>query len=240
MNEPRDTAHEPQAPAALRALQDVQAPPALRASVQQLVADAAAREAARPRWRARLGLGAAGTRLGLGAAGIGRLRLAGVGALAALAIVVLVLALSGGGAGPQPTVLQTARLALAPATLASPAESAGARGLLDASVEGVVYPYWGGTRGWPTAGARHDTLGGRAVTTVFYAAHSGARIGYAIVAGPALTVPGAGRPVVRGGRRFQVLSAGGANVVTWRERGHTCVLAARGVPARILLALVST
>jgi hypothetical protein len=206
--------------ASMRALESVRAPAALRASIEQLTSEAAQPSSARRR------------------PALARLRLIGATALAACVLAAAVLALSA-GTSHQPTVLQAARLALGPATLRSPAENPHARGLLERSVEGVAYPYWGGPRGWATAGARTDRLGGRTVTTVFYAARDGARIGYAIVAGRPLAIPRGGSAVQWGQRRFRVLAVAGANVVTWREDGHTCILAARGVAPHTLLALVS-
>lgn len=97
----------------------------------------------------------------------------------------------------------------------------------------------GGSIGWPTAGARVDRLGGRTITTVFYATHGGGRVGYAIVAGRPLPSPAGGTVVDRGGVRFRVLAAAGLTVLTWREGGHTCILTARDVPAHTLLGLAS-
>jgi hypothetical protein len=199
--------------ASVRALEVVHAPAALRGSIEGSI-------------------GAAPQRVRRRAA---RLRLAGAGALAAA--VVLVLAFGGGGAHT-PTALEATRVALEPATAASPAEDPHDRALLAISVEGLPFPYWGGARGWPTAGARTDRLDGRTITTIFYAA-GGRRIGYAIVAGTPLALPSAGAVVDRGGVRFHVLDAAGATVVTWRAAGHTCILAARGVPAHTLLELAS-
>jgi hypothetical protein len=164
---------------------------------------------------------------------------AGAGALTAAAAAAVALVF-GAGAARAPTVLEVSRLAFAPARLAAPAESARRQGTLDAAVEGVSFPYWGGWRGWRTAGARVDRVGGRAITTVFYADRGGSRrIGYAIVAGAALTDPAGGAFVERAGIRFHVLISSNTTVVTWREGGHTCVLAGRGVPAHALLGLLS-
>jgi hypothetical protein len=164
---------------------------------------------------------------------------AGAGALAAAAVAAVALVL-GAGAARAPTVLEVSRLSFEPARLAAPAESAHRQGTLDAAVEGVSFPYWGGWRGWRTAGARVDHVGGRTITTVFYADRGGSRrIGYAIVAGGALEDPAGGAYVDRAGIRFHVLTSGNTTVVTWRERGHTCVLGGRGVPAHALLGLLS-
>lgn len=237
-NHSEDTCSEPQpqlpgaAAVPLRALESVRAPDALHRAIEQMVGDAAARRGGRRRALPR----AERSRSSRGASPL-RPRLAGAGALIAAAAAVVAIVLGSGGQ-PAPTVLDASRVALAPATLPSPAENSRDLGKLDVSVEGLAYPYWGGRRGWPAAGARRDRLGGRAVTTVFYASPSGARIGYAIVAGRPLAEPSAGTSLVRGGVRFRVLSAAGATVVTWREGGHTCILAAHGVPARAMVRLV--
>jgi hypothetical protein len=206
--------------AVLRSLEDVQAPPALRRSVQALVDRAPAR------------------RRGVAL----RWRLVGAGALALAGVLAFVLALTARTTG-QPTVVQAARLALEPATLASPTELPGNRDVLAGSVEGIAYPYWQRDFGWRAAGARVDRLGGRTVTTVFYthanATHATpARIGYAIVAGRALALPGGTVSTVHG-IRFHTLASAGATIVTWRRSGHTCVLAARGVPAPTLVRLAA-
>jgi hypothetical protein len=219
----------------MRTLEAVRAPDRLRRSVEQMASEAAAR----PRRRLALPwLQPRAPRVPR-AAGANplRVRLTVAAALSAAALAVVAI-LPGTGARPAPTVLQASRVALEPATLASPAESVRNRDQLEISVEGLPYPYWGGHRGWPAAGARRDRLGGRSVTTVFYATGGGARIGYAIVAGRPLPEPPAGTVLDRGGVRFRVLSAGGATIVTWREAGHTCILAGRGVPARAMMRLV--
>jgi hypothetical protein len=196
----------------------VQAPDRLRRSIQTLGADAATA----PRRRKR------------------RLRLVSAVALSATAAVAAVLALTASTPPIRaPTVLQAAQLALRPATLPAPAESARDHGLLASSVDGISYPYWGGRLGWQAAGARTDRLGGHAVTTVFYADGSSRRIGYAIVAGSPLAVPAHATVVEQAGVRFGVLQSPGATVLTWREAGHTCILAARGVPSATLLRLAS-
>jgi hypothetical protein len=206
-----------QALASMRALEEVTAPASLRHSVRTLSVDARSRGVLRR---------------------MPRLRLAAAGALAASVAAVAAVVLSSGST-PAPTVLEASRVALAPATLAAPVENPHNRALLESSVEGVPYPYWGGRRGWRTTGARTDRLGGRRITTVFYTARDGGRIGYAIVAGAPLSMPAGGGVVAREGIRFQVLESDGTAIVTWREAGHTCILAARGVSSKTLLRLVS-
>ena len=209
---PSDT----ETPSSIRSLEAVRAPASLHRSLEELVHSAPRRHRRRAP----------------------AMRLAGIGALAAAAVAALVLAL-GGSSPHSPTALEAARVALEPASLASPAENPRHHGVLEASVEGVSFPYWGGEQGWPAAGARTDRLDGRAITTVFYATSDGKRIGYAIVAGSPLPAPTGGAVVQRGDVRFAVFDSAGATVVVWREAGHTCILAARGVPAHTLLRLVS-
>lgn len=218
--------------AQLRALESVRAPESLHRAIEQMVGDAVTRPL-----RRRFALPRTESSSGMRGARSLWPRLASAGALIAAAVAVLAIVLGSGGQ-PAPTVLEAARVALAPATLPSPAENPRDRSKLDASVEGLAYPYWGGRRGWPATGARRDRLDGRAVATVFYTTPRGARIGYAIVAGRPLAEPSAGSVLVRGGVHFRVLSANGATVVTWREAGHTCVIAGRGVPARAMVRLV--
>jgi hypothetical protein len=208
---------ERQTPASIRSLETVRAPSSLRSSLEELVSNAPVRRRRRAP----------------------ALRLAGAGALAAVAAAAVAIALGGVGATRTPTVLEASRVALEPASRASPAENPARQSALEASVEGVSFPYWGGRRGWPATGARTDRLQGRTITTVFYAARDGKRVGYAIVAGSPLPTPASGTVVARGGVRFHVLDAAGATVVSWREAGHTCILAARGLPVHTLLGLVS-
>ncbi len=217
--------------AQMRALESVRAPDSLHRAIEQMVSEAGAQP------RRRFALRRGGSSSSVRKPGSLRPRLAAAGALVAVAAAVVAIVL-GSGAQSAPTVLQASRVALAPATLPAPIENPRDQGKLDASVEGLAYPYWGGRRGWPAAGARRDQLGGRSITTVFYTASSGTRIGYTIVAGRPLAEPSAGTVLVRGGTRFRVLHSGKATVVTWREAGHTCILAARHVPARAMVRLV--
>jgi hypothetical protein len=166
-----------------------------------------------------------------------RLALAGAAALAA-AGAVLAVTLPGGGGGAALTPTAAAALALGPATLPPPRESASNRAELAASVGGAAFPYWKERFGWRGSGARSDTLGGRAVTTVFYSNPSGQRIGYAIVAGPAPS-PGSGTVVERWGIPYRLSAHDGANVIVWRRGGHLCVMAGRGVSPQTLLSLAS-
>jgi hypothetical protein len=170
-----------------------------------------------------------------------RMLLGGLAGAAAL-VVALVLALGSSSGGPTapPTVLQASALGLRPAALAAPEENPRAPSQLAISAAGIPYPYWDRRFGWHTAGVRTDRLGGRTITTVFYATSSARRIGYSIVDGQALAIPGDGQPAVWHGVRFDVLHpAGATTVVTWRRAGHTCILVGSRVSARTLLTLAN-
>jgi hypothetical protein len=156
----------------------------------------------------------------------------------ALVLAIAITAIHPGGGSTSLDARSAAALALSPATLPAPSESANNRSELTASVGGVAFPYWKERFGWRDSGARSDTLGGRAVTTVFYSNPSGQRVGYAIVAGPAPASHG-GAVVQRWGVSYKLSSQDGANVIVWRRGGHLCVMAGRGVSPRTLLNLAS-
>ena len=159
--------------------------------------------------------------------------LAGALAVAALA---LALTLPGGTPGG-PTVVQAAGLTALPPTIAAPHRSGGSK-LLDTSVDGVAYPYWGDSFAWETSGARRDRLHGRITATVFYD-KNGRRIGYTIVSGRALKTPSGARTTVLHGVALRHFTAGDRTVVTWLRAGHTCVLAGVNVKLPVLLNLAA-
>jgi len=203
----------------MRQLDAEQAPPELHESVRSLLAAAPSSEP-RPRrsWR--------------------------LAPVAAVAVVVVALAavLLSSGSSSGPSVKQAALLALREPTQPSPAESPDRRAVLQRQVDGISFPYWHHDLGWSTSGARSDSYAGHSATTVFYTGSgpSGetARVGYTILSGDALPLPNA-PAVEHRGVRYYVLSNDGATVVTWRRNGHTCILAARGVPPRTLLHLAA-
>jgi hypothetical protein len=160
-----------------------------------------------------------------------RLALAGAGGLVAAAAAALAIALvSGGGSGPggAPSVDAAAGLALARPTAAAPAPTGPANTQLAARVDDVVFPnYAYRWPAWKAAGVRHDTVGGRAATTVTYRGPSG-DVGYTVVDGAPLPEPDRARRIVAAGVPMRVLRKDGATVVTWRRGGHTCILAGRG------------
>jgi hypothetical protein len=81
-------------------------------------------------------------------------------------------------------------------------------------------------------------VAGRSIVTVFYTSPWGARVGYAIVGGPPVKVPG-GTTVTHNGVEFTFLRHGQARLVTWIRDGHTCVIAGRNVANGTLLRLAS-
>ncbi len=208
---------------------EVAAPASLRASVAELTdATAPARGGRRGRtasdrrrtavWRPRASIGLV--------------------ALAALLIAVVSVALHGQTA---PTVGSAARLALAPATGPKPALSATDHEVLAVRPVGarsIPFPSYVSQTAWRATGVRRDTLSGRHVTTVFYSV-GGTRIGYSIVSGAPLSAPSGS--TVRGptGVRYVFVSSGGAQIITWRRDGHTCVIAGRSVARSTLLALAA-
>lgn len=168
-----------------------------------------------------------------------RLGLAFAGATAlALVATIAIAAIHPGGDSTGLDSRSAAALALSPATLPAPGESASDRSELTASVGGVAFPYWEERFGWRGSGARKDTLGGRAVTTIFYSNPNGQRVGYAIVGGSAPASDG-GSVVERWGVSYRFSSQDGANVIVWRRGGRLCVMAGRGVSRRTLLNLAS-
>jgi hypothetical protein len=163
-----------------------------------------------------------------------RLRLA-AGACASAAALALALILSG-GAGEQPSIAEAAGLAARPATAPGPGPYDETTTLLALEVDGIPYPNWSHRFGWRATGARTDRIDGREASTVFYEKH-GRRIGYTILSGPALRVPAAGARVTRRGTELRGLDLGARAVVTWRRRGHTCVLSGTAVERTTLLTL---
>jgi hypothetical protein len=148
---------------------------------------------------------------------------------------VLALVLPAGTPGG-PSVSEAAALALRGPLGPPPAPDPAHRYLLHARVGQLAFPSWH-DHGLRVTGVRRDRLDGHQVVTVYYAGRGG-RLAYAIVSSPALRrPPSAGRWV--GGLHFQTLLIGGRTVITWRQAGHTCVLAARGATAAAMERLVA-
>lgn len=166
-----------------------------------------------------------------------RLGIAAALAGAAATALALVIALPGGGPSG-PTVAEAAALGSAPPTAPSPRPYSNRPMLLDAEVEEVPFPNWAEQFGWRTAGARVDRVKGRPAKTVFYAKHD-RQIAYTIVARPTLALPSSGARQVRAGTELRTFSLGDRLVVTWRRKGHTCVLSSSSVSRPELLALAA-
>ncbi len=166
-------------------------------------------------------------------AGLWRPVVAG-GAMVAL-VLVAILAFAPGGRSPQPSLGDAAAVALRAPQQAPPR---GPDGRLTVSSGGVRFPDYGAQAGWRPVGTRTDRLGGRTTVSVAYDA-SGARAGYAIVAGAPLPVPAGAQRLVYKGVPVAVVRHGDLRIVTWRRGGRTCVVAARGTSLDRLLDLVA-
>ena len=147
----------------------------------------------------------------------------------ACAAAVLALALAPGAAAP--SVVGAARVALASPTAGVPAT-------LTATGTSIRYPNWSDL-GWPATGVRHDSLGGRSLTTEFYRSYEAGRLGYTISSGTPLRWGAGSVQTEISGKRYQLISSGGARIVTWVQDGHTCILASRTASAHAMLALAA-
>jgi anti-sigma factor RsiW len=163
---------------------------------------------------------------------LGGIRWPAAGAVAAgVAAVLAAVMLAGGGPG----VGDVAAAAVRPPTAAVATVPPGSK-LLSEHYDGVAFPNYAAKFGWRPTGTRTDEIGGRDTRTVFYE-KGGRRIGYTVVGGDALSWPDGADKASREGTPLRALTAGGRDVVTWRRRGHTCVLSAKGVPRSELLDL---
>jgi anti-sigma factor RsiW len=186
-----------------RASAEVEAPESLRRRIEEV-----RRGRARPTRQRRVAFGA------------------GLAAAAAVAIA-LALTLPGGPAAP--SLAQAAGLAALPATAGAPAPQPGQPKLLDATMGSLAFPNWLEKFGWKATGLRTDTIGGRDATTVFYE-KNGKRIGYTIVDGDPLDVPGNAGRARREGTDLRILEIAGRPVVTWERQGKTCILTGSAEP----------
>jgi len=152
-----------------------------------------------------------------------------IGFATALAGAAVALALVLSSSAGVPTVLQVTKLALARPTASAPPT-------LVATGTTISFPDWS-RRGWPNAGVRTDRLGGRAVTTEFYRSYEAGTLGYAIVSGAPLRWGASGSSVASAGERYTLIGTGGAQIVTWVQDGHTCILASRTASSGALLRL---
>jgi hypothetical protein len=153
-----------------------------------------------------------------------RFGLAGAFVAAAAALAIAVVAILPSGAGG-PSLSQAAAFTLQKPLAAPPKHEFD--GALNLKVDGVPYPYWD-SLGWEATGKRVDKVGGRVVTTVFYAKGS-QRVGYTIVSGKPVSVPSGTQMTVLNGVPIRSLGLGGRTVVTWERKGHSCILSGRGV-----------
>ncbi len=229
MNEPDDpqTPAEPESDVAelIRSI-DVRAPDSLHATIDAMIAE----RSGRSRRSSRSSPAPARRRFGP--------RLAAVGSILA-AVVALVIVVALGSSSSTLSVHDAAALTLRAATGPAPAESAKSDGQLDASVEGVAFPYWSAHFDWRATGQRSDKVDGREITTVFYENPRGRRVGYSIVAG-SKPPPVSGGVISRSdGTPYRLLTVGGAAVVAWTREGHLCVISGRGVDGATLLRLAS-
>jgi hypothetical protein len=159
-----------------------------------------------------------------------------VAATAVTAVIALLLGLVPGGGGP--VAESAAAISQLPATERAPAPSGP---LLRAEADGVPFPDWGREFGWHATGMRHDDIGGRRMTTVFYE-HEGHRLAYTIVPGPALPRPAGARTVVRNGLEMSVYRDprhGGHEVAVFERDGRTCVVAGHVIHRSTLLELAA-
>jgi hypothetical protein len=209
---------------------DVPAPATLHERVRSLIAEQPPATSRRRR------AGLARRRLGPGRPLGGRL--AAAGGLLAVAIAVLVLALSSGGGSSTLTLAQATALTRAPATAPAPRESSANHARLTAAVDHVAFPYWAERFGWRATGMRRDRIGGRAITTVFYA-DRGRRIGYTIVGGRPALSPDGGAIHWSKGVAYHLRAQRGVAVVTWLREGHLCAVSGHGVDGATLLRLAS-
>jgi hypothetical protein len=164
-----------------------------------------------------------------------RYGVAGVVTTAIAAAAVAVALIVGSGASG-PTLAQASAFTLQPATGPAPGHSFD--GTLNLNVDGVPYPYWKDDFGWTATGSRVDKVHGRTATTVFYR-KGNLRIGYTIVAGEPVTLPGSAERTVQKGITFHSAPFHGATVVTWERRGHSCILSGFNMSRQQLLKLAA-
>jgi hypothetical protein len=159
------------------------------------------------------------------------------GGILAAAIVALVLVLGGSSA---PSVLATASLATGGPVLPAPAEDSSNKAVLEASIEGVPFPYWGDSFQWKAVGARDDKIEDRSAKTVYYENPKGVRAAYTILGGDKIDPPSDANKQTNAGITLWITQDKGRRIVTWTRAGHTCVLSAPlSVPQQKLLELAS-
>jgi hypothetical protein len=195
------------------AINRAEAPPALRLRVERQIADVRRKR-------------------------VRRARVSVAGALAAAAAAAAALVLVVGGASAPAVEAFVNAAAAPPASPAPPVDSSHPTRLV-AHVGSVWFPNWRDIR-WPAVGRRDANVQGRDATTIYYAGRDGTRVGYMIVAGGPLEWPDHGRVLTRHGVRFQIYAEDKLRVVTWRKRGHQCLIVApQSVPDSRLVALAA-
>ncbi|MGN6169028.1 MAG: anti-sigma factor family protein [Solirubrobacteraceae bacterium] len=157
-----------------------------------------------------------------------------VGAIALVAVLVVTL----GGGLSAPTVAQASVLATRPAVAPAPPHQRHTLTLAGLRAAGLPYPYWDDRFGLSAVGVRHDRLGRRPATTVFYKSGN-RRVAYSIVSGSALPFGVRAHRVMRNGVAVWTLRANGMRVATWLRHGHSCVLVSKTVPFSQLVNLAS-
>lgn len=167
-----------------------------------------------------------------------RRRTVSIGGLAAVVALAAIVAVAVLPRDSPPSVAHVVRLAAeAPIGPAPPIDAANPRRLV-AHVGDVWFPSWHDLR-WRAVGGSSTTVAGRNALTVYYGRDDGTRIAYTIV-GRTLPWPRNARAVTNGWTRLHVYANGGRRVVTWRWRGHQCMIAGpRSLPERTLLALAA-
>jgi hypothetical protein len=160
------------------------------------------------------------------------------GGLVAAAVVAVVLVVGGGSGAP--SVLATASLAAGGPVLPAPPEDTSNETVLKASMEGVPFPYWGGSFRWEAVGARDDKIEDRSAKTVFYDNPKGVRAAYTILGGDTIDAPSGSQERTKNGVKLFITKNEGRRIVTWTRHGHTCVLSAPlAVPEDKLLELAA-
>ena len=152
-------------------------------------------------------------------------------AAGAIAVTLALVMVIGGGPGIEDVAAAATRAPTANVAPVPPTSK-----LLKERVADVRFPNYVGKFGWKAVGTRTDEIQGRATRTVFYE-KDGKRIAYTVVSGAALDEPGAASKAVVEGTVIRALRSAGREVVTWRRRGHTCVLSSKDVPRAELVAL---
>jgi hypothetical protein len=201
------------------AVAEVQAPQALRESIERTRAQTQQRTAF---WhRARWALAAAGT--------------------AAVALAAVAILDNAGTQSGSPSLDGVYAAAEREPAQPAPAQIGGTPPVLDARVGAIEFPDWKQKFGWRAVGRRDTEVADRRVTTVAYRNPDGARLGYAIVGGEPLSETPPGGAIRKAGDTYHLRSDAGRTTVTWTQQGHTCVIVAPDtVPRGTLLALAAS